>query len=116
MGIHAHRIVARRRSAVTTFLAGAGAPGKVGLCARVSTSGARWTFNHLLLPVVAFFMLLSALPAHARVLYVDHDSRGGTCSDAVSGDMNDSAKGARPWCTLGAAGKAVRAGDVVLVR
>src|SRR5262245_25718669 len=66
--------------------------------------------------------LYAAWPTHAvaalRTLYVDHDSRGGPCSDAYTATQNATASpaGSKPWCTVGAAGKAVQAGDLVLVR
>src|SRR5262245_582797 len=64
-------------------------------------------------------VMLAVQPASAaplRPLWVDHDSKGGPCSDNYSADDNAAAKGAKPWCTLGAAGEAVRAGDQVTVR
>ena len=57
-----------------------------------------------------------ASAAPLRTLWVDHDSKGGPCSDSYSAADNAAAKGAKPWCTLGAAGEAVRAGDQVTVR
>jgi hypothetical protein len=64
-------------------------------------------------------VLLAGWPASAaplRTLWVDHASRGGPCSDSYSAAENAAANGAKPWCTLGAAGEAVRAGDQVTVR
>jgi len=57
-------------------------------------------------------------PSPLRTLFVDHDSRGGHCSDAYSATDNASAapQGSKPWCTLGAAGRAAIAGDLVYVR
>jgi len=70
------------------------------------------SLNHLF-AVVAFFVVLPTMSAHARALWVDHESRGGACRDAYTVAENDAA---HPWCTLGAAGRNVRAGDVVTVR
>jgi len=60
----------------------------------------------------------SAGAAPLRTLWVDHDSRGGSCSDGYAAADNAAAAppGSKPWCTLAAAGKAVRAGDLVNVR
>jgi hypothetical protein len=69
-------------------------------------------FTHLF-TLVAFFVFLPAVSAHARTLWVDHESRGGACRDAYAATENDAA---HPWCTLGAAGRNVRAGDTVTVR
>src|SRR5262249_57863576 len=68
--------------------------------------------------LLASLLLLgtSALAAPLRMLWVDHDSRGGHCSDAYSASDNAAANGSKPWCTLGAAGKAARAGDLATVR
>jgi parallel beta-helix repeat protein len=57
-----------------------------------------------------------AFAAPLRTLWVDHDSKGGHCSDSYSAADNAAANGSKPWCTLGAAGKAVLAGDLVTVR
>src|SRR5262245_17959780 len=56
--------------------------------------------------------------AALRTLYVDHDSRGGPCNDGYTATQNAAASpaGSKPWCTLGAAGRFVQAGDLVLVR
>ena len=110
---HPSRFVAAQRS---TLFTPSPLLGKGRFGARPSTLALPHRFNELLLVIVTLLLILSALPAHARNLWVDHDSRGGGCSDAVSADMNAAGNGSRPWCTLGAAGKNVRAGDVVLVR
>ena len=57
-----------------------------------------------------------ALAAPLRTLWVDHDSQGGPCNDGYSASDNAAANGSKPWCTLSAAGKAARAGDLVTVR
>jgi hypothetical protein len=69
-------------------------------------------------PTVCWLLLLatSAASAPLRTLWVDHDSRGGPCNDSYTATDNAAANGAKPWCTLAAAGKAVRAGDLVTVR
>jgi parallel beta-helix repeat protein len=69
--------------------------------------------------VSILLVLLLAAPVQAailRTLYVDTDSLGGTCSDAYTAAENAAAAGTKPWCTLGAAGKEVIAGDRVYVR
>ncbi len=59
-----------------------------------------------------------AAAAPLRTLWVDHDSKGGPCNDDYPAADNAGAKpaGSKPWCTLGAAGQQVRAGDLVTVR
>src|SRR4249920_3050378 len=58
-------------------------------------------------------ILGASVDASARTVWVDHDSRGGSCSDTYTIAENDAA---HPWCTLGAAGRNVQAGDTVRVR
>src|SRR5262249_55967838 len=73
----------------------------------------------LTLPFASLLLLLAARGAPGaplRTVWVDHDSRGGACSDGYSAADNAAAAGAKPWCTLAAAAKAVRAGDLVTVR
>src|SRR5678816_4500063 len=70
------------------------------------------SLNHLF-AVVAFFVVLPTVSAHARALWVDHDSRGGACRDTYTVAENDAA---HPWCTRAAAGRNVHAGDTVTVR
>jgi len=60
----------------------------------------------------------AALAAPLRTLWVDHDSKGGPCSDGYTDTQNATASpaGSKPWCTLGVAGRLARAGDLVTVR
>src|SRR5262249_21533886 len=68
--------------------------------------------------LLTLFALGSASGAPLRTLWVAHDSGGGRCSDGYSATDNATASpaGSKPWCTLAAAGKAARAGDLVTVR
>ena len=55
-------------------------------------------------------LALSGQSAVARELWVDHDSKGGACSDArAAGSVAQTT----PWCTLGAAANKVAPGDLV---
>src|SRR5262245_57109989 len=69
-------------------------------------------------PLLALLAVGGSWGAPLRTLWVDHDSRGGRCSDGYSASDNATASpaGSKPWCTLAAAGKAARAGDLVTVR
>src|SRR4029077_17329353 len=60
----------------------------------------------------------AALAAPLRTLWVDHDSKGGPCSNGYTDTQNATASpaGSKPWCTLGVAGRLARAGDLVTVR
>ena len=69
-----------------------------------------------LLASVLLLLGTGAVAAPLRTLWVDHDSKGGHCSDSYSAADNAAANGSKPWCTLGAAGKSVQAGDLVTVR
>jgi parallel beta-helix repeat protein len=71
--------------------------------------------------LASLLVLLAAgggVGAPLRTLWVDHESRGGPCSDGYSAVDNAAASppGSKPWCTLAAAAKVVRAGDLVSVR
>ena len=61
----------------------------------------------------AVCVTISASPAAARELWVDRESRGGSCSDArLAAAVSRTA----PLCTLGAAANLVAPGDIVHVR
>jgi hypothetical protein len=63
--------------------------------------------------VVSLAFVSMPAVAHARDLWVDHDSKGGPCDDARSADT---VSVTAPWCTLAQAGRSVAPGDTVTVR
>lgn len=66
----------------------------------------------LALPALIFLSAAFSAAA-ARELWVDRDSLGGECSDARA---RADVAATTPWCTLGASGDRVTAGDTVTVR
>src|SRR5688500_14722665 len=62
---------------------------------------------------VLVIALLAATAATARELWVDRESRGGTCDDARPWAA---VTASTPWCTLANAAQNVQPGDTVRVR